>query len=63
MMKVAVVTPTIGKPELVDCVNSVANQTYKKLTHYVFADGIEHFEKIRSVTDNQLNIKIGRAHV
>ena len=57
-MKVAVVTPTIGKPELIDCVKSVADQTYENLTHYVFADGIEHFVKVRSVTDKYDNVKL-----
>ena len=45
-MKVAIVTPTIGKPELVDALKSVQKQTYKDITHYVFIDGMEHEEHI-----------------
>lgn len=48
-MKVAVVTPTIGAPVLSDCIKSVQNQTYNDITHYVFFDGKEHFDKIRSI--------------
>ena len=45
-MKVAVVTPTIGAETLEKCVESVQNQTYENLTHYVFLDGKEHENKI-----------------
>ena len=45
-MKVAIVTPTIGKPELSDALRSVQKQTYKDITHYVFIDGMEHEEHI-----------------
>jgi len=45
-MKVAVVTPTIGSEHLTQCVESVQNQTYENLTHYIFLDGEEHFDKI-----------------
>jgi glycosyltransferase involved in cell wall biosynthesis len=45
-MKVAIVTPTIGKPELIDALKSVQKQTYKDITHYVFIDGMEHEEQI-----------------
>jgi glycosyltransferase involved in cell wall biosynthesis len=45
-MKVAIVTPTIGKPELNDALKSVQNQTYKDITHYVFIDGMEYEEHI-----------------
>ena len=38
-MKVAVVTPTIGAETLAQCIESVQNQTYQDLTHYVFFDG------------------------
>lgn len=38
-MKVAVVTPTIGATTLSECVQSVDEQTYENLTHYVFLDG------------------------
>jgi glycosyltransferase involved in cell wall biosynthesis len=48
-MKVAVVTPTIGAGTLAQCIESVQNQTYENLTHYVFLDGVEHYEKIHSI--------------
>ncbi len=48
-MKVAVVTPTIGASTLSQCIESVQNQTYKDLTHYIFFDGEEHYEKIHPV--------------
>lgn len=41
-MKVAVVTPSIGKYDLMDCLRSVDNQTYKDLTHYIFIDGYDY---------------------
>ena len=43
-MKVAVVTPTIGSEHLSQCIDSVQNQTYENLTHYIFLDGEEHYE-------------------
>ncbi len=51
-MKVAIVTPTIGSPELAECLASVQNQTYENITHYVFLDGEEHFEKINPILQN-----------
>jgi glycosyltransferase involved in cell wall biosynthesis len=48
-MKVAVVTPTIGAETLAQCIESVQNQTYQNLTHYIFLDGEEHYEKIHPV--------------
>lgn len=46
-MKVAVVTPSIGADTLSQCIESVQNQTYENLTHYIFLDGEEHFTKIQ----------------
>ena len=60
-MKVAIVTPTIGKTELKDCIDSVDKQTYKDITHYVFVDGIEYEQEIWKLTEGAT--KIGRAHV
>ena len=48
-MKVAVVTPTIGAGTLGHCIESVQNQTYENLTHYIFLDGKEHYEKIHPI--------------
>jgi glycosyltransferase involved in cell wall biosynthesis len=48
-MKVAIVTPTIGAETLAQCIESVQNQTYQDLTHYVFLDGQEFYEQIHHV--------------
>jgi glycosyltransferase involved in cell wall biosynthesis len=48
-MKVAVVTPTVGSDHLAKCIESVQNQSYENLTHYLFLDGEEHYEKIHPV--------------
>ena len=45
-MKVAVVTPTIGSKYLGQCLESVQNQTYENLTHYIFLDGEQYFTDI-----------------
>jgi glycosyltransferase involved in cell wall biosynthesis len=45
-MKVAVVTPTIGSEHLEECINSVKNQTYKNLTHYIFIDGQQYHQSV-----------------
>ena len=45
-MKVAVVTPTIGTSFLSKCIDSIQDQTYENVVHYIFLDGEEHFDKI-----------------
>ena len=40
---VVVVTPTIGSAKLADAVESVANQTYKNLTHLLVIDGAKEY--------------------
>jgi len=45
-MKVAVVTPTIGSDHLSQCLSSVDSQNYEDLTHYVFIDGSQYFDKV-----------------
>jgi glycosyltransferase involved in cell wall biosynthesis len=52
MMKVAIVTPTIGNKHFEKCVESVNNQTYENITHYIFADGIKCFDSVQKVLDN-----------
>jgi glycosyltransferase involved in cell wall biosynthesis len=42
-MKFAIVTPTIGSPHLTKCLESIQNQTYEDLVHYVFLDGDRFF--------------------
>jgi glycosyltransferase involved in cell wall biosynthesis len=44
--KVTVITPSIGKDELVKCVESVSKQTYENLTHLVVSDGPEFLNNI-----------------
>lgn len=44
---VAVITPTIGKDTLKQCINSVRNQTFSgKIKHHVVLDGRENFGKV-----------------
>lgn len=57
-MKVAVVTPTIGSEHLSKCLASVDNQTYQDLTHYIFADGSEHFDKVKEQTEGASKVKL-----
>jgi glycosyltransferase involved in cell wall biosynthesis len=38
-MKVSVITATTGGVRLADCIESVRNQTYKNIEHYVIVDG------------------------
>ena len=59
-MKVAIVTPTIGKTELKDCIDSVDKQTYKDITHYVFVDGIEYEQEIWKLTEGATKVKFVR---
>ena len=56
-MKVAVVTPTIGNPKLIDCISSVEKQSYQNLTHYVFIDGMEYFPSVEKMIEGCSNIK------
>lgn len=51
-MKVAVVTPTIGTVCLEKCLSSVKNQTYKNISHYVFVDGKNYFDRTKKVLSN-----------
>jgi len=45
-MKVAVVTPTINGEHLKVCLDSVKNQTYPNITHYVFTDGNDYYSDV-----------------
>ena len=56
-MKVAVVTPTIGAATLKKCVESVQNQTYENLTHYIFVDGDEYAQNVTSQNIYHENVK------
>lgn len=65
MNKVAVITPTIGRPTLQQCVDSVKAQTIP-CTHYVFVDGKQFWEsadatlyKERDVVVTQMPMNAG----
>jgi len=55
MMKVAVVTPTVGSDYLQKCVDSVRDQSYEDLKHYVFVDGCVHQAAVEKVTGGYFN--------
>lgn len=55
---VTVITPTIGKDELKDAVESVANQTYKNITHLVVVDGPEFRSDINEYEFLDYNVDI-----
>lgn len=56
-MKVAVITPTIGAETLRQCVDSVMNQTYGDITHYIFVDGEQYYDKVTEVTLGRSQVK------
>lgn len=47
--KVAVITATTGTKYLADNIQSVEEQTYENVTHHVFVDGLEHWEKAEEI--------------
>jgi glycosyltransferase involved in cell wall biosynthesis len=57
-MRVAVVTPTIGSEHLKKCLESVDNQTYDNLTHYVFMDGINYWKDIDDVVEGNEKVRV-----
>lgn len=52
---VAVVTTTIGRPELEQAIISVQEQTYP-CQHYVFVDGKQHWEKVKHLEAKYPNV-------
>lgn len=42
---VVVITPTIGSPKVCDAIESVAQQTYKNITHLIVVDGVDEHLK------------------
>lgn len=54
-MKIAVITSTIGRPELEQAIESVQNQQYP-CQHYVFVDGKEHFHKVKPLEEKYPNV-------
>jgi glycosyltransferase involved in cell wall biosynthesis len=60
-MKVAVVTPSIASEHLQQCLESVRDQSYKDLNHYVVIDGTEYNDRVRRKiikARNVINTKI-----
>jgi glycosyltransferase involved in cell wall biosynthesis len=57
MMKVAIVTPTIGSEHLSDCLKSVQNQTYENITQYLFVDGKDHHIDVQIESVNYPKVK------
>lgn len=57
-MRVAVVTPSIGSKHLKTCIESVDKQTYDNITHYIFADGLEYFDKINKTIEGASKTKL-----
>ena len=43
---VVVITPTVGKQQLKQAMESVTQQTYKNLTHLIVVDGPEYFDNV-----------------
>lgn len=56
IVKVAIVTPTIGTKHLKDCLDSVKNQTYSDIEHYIFLDGSNYFARSKKILSNY-NVK------
>jgi glycosyltransferase involved in cell wall biosynthesis len=48
-MKVSVITATTGGVRLADCIDSVRNQTYKNIEHYVIVDGSDRWEQTSEI--------------
>jgi hypothetical protein len=53
MPSIAVITPTIGTPELVRCVKSLRGQD---CSHYLVVDGREHNEKVNRILVNETGV-------
>lgn len=49
MKSAAIILPTIGKPELYDCLQSVLNQSYSNLNCYLVIDGEEHEDTVNAI--------------
>lgn len=45
---IGILTPTIGSPELLDCIKSVQSQTLP-VKHYLVIDGKEHLDAVASI--------------
>lgn len=52
MDKITVITPTIGENGLKECIDSVQNQTYINVEHYIVIDGPEFTAKVNKILEN-----------
>lgn len=50
-VKLAVVTPTVGRPSLEACIRSVQAQDLPNVHHYVVVDGARHEAAVRAITE------------
>ncbi len=48
-MKVSVITATTGGVRLANCIESVRNQTYKNIEHYVIVDGSDRWKQTSEI--------------
>ena len=48
-MKVTIITPTTGSPDLRECIRSVRQQTYKNIEHVILVDGVARWANAENV--------------
>jgi|688.fasta_scaffold155207_2 glycosyltransferase involved in cell wall biosynthesis len=48
-MKVSIITATIGKQQLAQCIESVRAQTYKNVEHIIVVDGKDNWQKTEPI--------------
>lgn len=53
-MKIAIITPTTGRADLRKCVESVLNQSYTNICHYIVVDGGEYLDSVKTVLHDLL---------
>jgi GT2 family glycosyltransferase len=58
---VVVITPTVGKAQLKNAIDSVSNQTYQNLTHLIVVDGTEYFQAVLRIAPIKQNVIITTA--
>jgi glycosyltransferase involved in cell wall biosynthesis len=47
--RVAIITPTIGTDHLQTNIDSVRDQSYENIIHYVVADGPKYHDKVKDI--------------
>jgi len=50
--QITIITPTIGSDYLIECINSVKNQTNQNFIYYIVVDGNKFSEKINNLLKN-----------